>query len=221
MNKSLIIIVIMLTVVFSIPLLGYGQANQTEFTKQNRRGVAFAESDAKQAIKEGKIYIISGGEGNEPLVNEADLGTIEGIPSKSIGCTGDFKYAKKFNEIVIQYLKQNKALSEDLSREGVLRIATDKAKELGYKLEEMNVTYDDGNKKIKEHLTRSGISTYNKKTKTWEKNLPTTPEKEYPELAGRNYQAVYCAPKKMQLGGDLWVFIDKDTGEVIRYIRGK
>ena len=108
MTKSLIAVAIMLTAVFSIPSLGYGQDSQTEFTEQDKRGVAFAESDAQQAIKEGKIYIISGGEGNEPIVSGEDLEAVKGIPTKSIGCTDDFEYAKKFNGTTIKYLKQER-----------------------------------------------------------------------------------------------------------------
>ncbi|MDD5561760.1 MAG: hypothetical protein PHT50_06525 [Candidatus Omnitrophica bacterium] len=85
----------------------------------------------------------------------------------------------------------------------------------------MNIIYDEGNKNIKEHLERIGVSAYNEKTKKWEKDLPTVPEKEYPELKDKDYQSVYLAPKGSVMGGDLWVFVDKNTGEVIKYIRGK
>ena len=108
-----------------------------------------------------------------------------------------------------------------LTKEQITQIAINKAKDLGYKTEEMNIIYDEGNKNIKEHLTHIGVSTYNEKTKKWEKDLPTTPEKEYPELNGREYQSVYLGPKGNVKGGDLWVFIDKDTGEVIKDIMGK
>lgn len=111
--------------------------------------------------------------------------------------------------------------SDKLTKEQITQIAIGKAQELGYKTEDMNIIYDEGNQKIKEHLKRSGVSTYNEETKTWEKDSPTTPEQEYPELKDKDYQSVYFGPKEMVLGGDVWVFIDRNTGEVIKYIRGE
>jgi hypothetical protein len=112
--------------------------------------------------------------------------------------------------------------SNQLTKERIIQIAISKARDLGYKTEKMNIVYDDGNKSIKEHLKHIGVSTYNEKTKKWEKDLPTTPGKEYPELKGKDYQSVYFGPKGSGiLGGNLWVFVDKNTGEVIKYIRGK
>ncbi len=112
--------------------------------------------------------------------------------------------------------------SNRLTKEQIIQIAINKAKELEYKTEDMDIVYDEDNKRIKEHLQRSGVSTYNEKTKTWEKDLPTTPEQEYPELKDRDYQSVYFGPKGEGIkGGDLWVFVDKNTGQVIKYIRGK
>jgi hypothetical protein len=112
--------------------------------------------------------------------------------------------------------------SDKLTKERITRVAISKAQELGYKTEDMDITYDEDNQKIKEHLKRSGVSTYNEGTKTWEKDSPTAPEQEYPELKDKDYQAVYFGPKEAGIkGGDLWVFIDKNTGEVIKYIRGK
>ena len=111
--------------------------------------------------------------------------------------------------------------SNKLTKEEIIKIAISKAKQLGYKTEDMNIIYDDDNKKIKEHLKRGGVSTYNEDTKTWEKDLPTTPEQEYPGLKDKDYQSVYFGPKTIAKGGDLWVFIDKNTGEVIKFVGGK
>jgi len=107
------------------------------------------------------------------------------------------------------------------SQEDILSAAIKKANDLGYEIKEMNVSYDEGNKALKKHLKRIGVSVYNEKTGEWEPELPRTPEQEYPELAGRNYQAIYFGPKEMLKGGDLWVFIDKDTGKVISHIAGQ
>ena len=111
--------------------------------------------------------------------------------------------------------------SNKLTKDQIIQIAISKATELGYKTAEMNIVYDESNKKITEHLKRIGVSTYNEKTKKWDKDLPTTPEKEYPELKDKDYQSVHLGPKGIVKGGDVWVFIDKNTGKVIKYIRGK
>jgi len=111
--------------------------------------------------------------------------------------------------------------SNKLTKEQIIRIAISKAAELGYKTEEMNIVYDEGNKSIKEHLRYARVSKYNEKTKELDKVLPTTPEKEYPELNGKDYQSVYLCPKVAMPGGDLWVFIDRNTGEVIKYVCGQ
>lgn len=112
--------------------------------------------------------------------------------------------------------------SDKLTKEQIIRITISKAQELGYNTEDMDIIYDEDNQKIKEHLKRSGVSTYNKETKAWEKDSPTTPEQEYPELKEKDYQAVYFGPKGVGIkGGDLWVFIDRNTGEAIKYIRGE
>ena len=102
------IIVAMLVMGLGIGSLACGQDKQAEFTEQDKRGIAFAEQDAQKAIKEGKIYVISGGEGNEPIVNESDLGLVKSLPAKSIGCAGDFKYAEKFFETIIKHLKETR-----------------------------------------------------------------------------------------------------------------
>ena len=109
----------------------------------------------------------------------------------------------------------------ELSKEEIIQIATVKAKGLGFNIEEMDILYDEENRALKEHLLRKGVSIYNRETKEWIPASSTTPEEEYPLLTGRNYQAVYFGPKVMMKGGDLWIFIDKNTGEVITYIRGK
>ncbi len=111
--------------------------------------------------------------------------------------------------------------SGKLTKEQIIQIASSKAKELGYKTEKMRITYDDGNKLNKKHFTREGESIWNEKTKKWDKVLLTTVKEEYPELNGKHYQSVYFSPKKAMLGGDLWIFVDRDTGEVIKHVAGE
>ena len=107
------------------------------------------------------------------------------------------------------------------SKEKIIEIAKSKAAELGYSLDSMEVTYDEGNEMLKKHLRQAGVSEYNRETKDWKPVEGTTPEQAHPEVKNRNYQAVYFGPKKMQLGGDLWVYVDRETGEVINAIGGK
>ncbi len=216
MKKMLLIILLL-----SFPAICFSQELVTEFTEQDKRGVAFAKEDAIKAIESGNIYIISGGYGNEPIVEKQDIEIIKGLPIKSIGCMGDFEYARKFNNTIIHYLKDQKDQPNWLSKENILTIAISKAEEVGYKTEEMEVIYDEENRELKKHFKRTGISEYDEETSEWKPISSTTPEKEYPELIGRNYQAVYLGPKELILGGDLWVLIDKNTGEVITCIRGK
>jgi len=108
-----------------------------------------------------------------------------------------------------------------LSREETIRVAAAKAAQLGYSVEKMDIVYDEGNRMLKKHLRREGVSTFNPKTNRFESELPTTAEREYPEVAGRDFQAVYLGPKPPQRGGDLWVFVDRKNGEVIRVVCGQ
>ena len=125
--------------------------------------------------------------------------------------------------VIVLCFTSSVVFSQDnrLTKEQIIQVAISKAKELGYKTEEMNIVYDEGNKSIKKYLERIGVSAYNKTTQQWDKVLSTTPEKEYPELKDKDYQSVYLGIKGNVKGGDLWVFIDRNTGEVIKYIRGK
>src|SRR3989338_3963929 len=86
----------------------------------------------------------------------------------------------------------------------LIQSAVDQAKALGYETSQMNVVYDEGNLKAEEQFKDSGIPAHQKAA-----------------LTGKNWQAVYLGPKRLQLGGDLWVFVDQDTGKVITYIGGK
>ena len=109
----------------------------------------------------------------------------------------------------------------ELSKEEIMNIAVKKASALGFSEEKMTIVYDAGNKEIKENTKNAGVSVYNRKTGAWDKESPATPEKSYPQLMGRNYQAIYFGPRERQKGGDLWIFVDKNSGEIITYVLGK
>lgn len=51
--------------------------------------------------------------------------------------------------------------------------------------------------------------------------LQETKRKLLKDLDGRDYWAVYYSLLKMGLGGDLWIFVDRNSGEVIKVIRGE
>ena len=41
------------------------------------------------------------------------------------------------------------------------------------------------------------------------------------DFDGRDYWAIYYAPLETRLGGNLFVFVDRSTGEVIKSIGGE
>jgi len=172
------------------------------------------DNESRQKVWENKVY------NSPPFDDESSYSYVYIISLQTqddtllVTDTKNNTYKIKIPETLLQTNK--------LTKEQILQIAVNKARELGYTTEDMNIVYDEDNKKIKEHLKRAGVSTYNKKTQTWEKDLPTTPEQEYPELKDKDYQSVYFGPKGVGIkGGDLWVFVDKNTGEAIKYIRGE
>ena len=89
-----------------------------------------------------------------------------------------------------------------LSEDEIIAIASKRALAEGFNPTEMDVVYDADNTMWKE-LERSGhISD------------PDTARALH-SLKNRSYQAVRYMPKKLMLGGALWVFVDKYNGEVI------
>jgi len=74
-------------------------------------------------------------------------------------------------------VKEGMQTQRSLSKEQIIEIAKSKAEELGFNLKEMTVFYDEENKKLKEHLKRTGVSVYDKETKEWKPERGTTPEK--------------------------------------------
>ena len=108
-----------------------------------------------------------------------------------------------------------------LPKQKIIEIAEAKASELGYKLYAMKVIYDERNEMMKKHFGRDELSEYNKQTKSWGFVKGHTPEEDRPKLKGRDYQGVFFGPLQWTRGGDVWVFIDRNTGEVIDVSRGR
>jgi len=109
----------------------------------------------------------------------------------------------------------------ELSKDKIIEIAKAKALAWKFNLDTMTITYDDGNMKLKKFLMREGISQHNKQTDKWIPVEGTTPERWRPKLKNRDFQTVYFAPKQQMKGGDFWVFVDRNTGEVIDAVGGR
>jgi len=94
-----------------------------------------------------------------------------------------------------------------ITKKMAIDIADKKIKELNYDIQTMEIYLDDGNSKWNNYLLASHI------------------EKDQPELViplkNRIYWAIYYAPRLHQYGGDLWVFVDKETGVIITVIQGE
>jgi hypothetical protein len=92
-----------------------------------------------------------------------------------------------------------------MTKNEMLSAAVKKAQELGYwnPSYAYEAVYDEGNKEWKQ---------------VWEP-LREPDDETFKILQGRNYQAIWCRPKdwKNMLDGNLWVFFDTDTGEIITY----
>jgi hypothetical protein len=97
-----------------------------------------------------------------------------------------------------------------ISKEEVSKIANKVAKDLGYDVENMILKADEKNTEWKEYVA-------------YIKGMPPAFEA---KLKDRVYWAVYFQPipdpdpNIVLVGGDLWVFIDANTGEVITHIKG-
>ena len=95
--------------------------------------------------------------------------------------------------------------TEILTKEKILKIANKEAKTFDFTLDESEVLYDVDRAEWRENL------------KFMAESDPNWP-REYDLLNGRDYVIVLYRPKKTTvLGGVLWLFIDKKTGEVITY----
>ena len=93
------------------------------------------------------------------------------------------------------------------TRTELLAIADHVAIKLGYKVERMGVFFDFKNTHWQAYLQSRKMS-------------GGAPDIEM-KLHNRESAAVYYVPAQAQLGGDLWVFIDLKTGDVIDTLRGQ
>jgi len=113
---------------------------------------------------------------------------------------------------------------QGLSKEEIIQLAIVKANELGYDTEEMDVFYDEGNTELQKIFLREGVPACDEEGGECLQGQPGTPEEKYPSLVNRNYQNVYFRTrdeKEVVLGADLWIFVDKDIGEIINWMSVK
>ena len=97
------------------------------------------------------------------------------------------------------------------SRSDILSIAGKEAGRLGYDIKQMSVSFDSYNSKWNDYLgTVHGAQP--------KQGIPLSVKE---KLENREYWAVYYAPLKMMPGGDLWIFVDRQTGEIITTILGQ
>jgi hypothetical protein len=97
------------------------------------------------------------------------------------------------------------AKTEETSKELIIAIATEAVRAEGYKLEEANIIYDEGGKLWSEKIGKI----------TNEDASPNFGVLKQGFL--KNYRIVYFDFKDPL--PDVWVFIDKDTGEVLTVYR--
>lgn len=95
-----------------------------------------------------------------------------------------------------------------ITKEHAIEIADREAMRLGYDTKVMNMEIDEQNTK-------------------WSTYILSTPSalegaRELKDaLKKRKYWAVYYGPKGLVLGGDIFIFIDRDTGEILGVLRGR
>ena len=111
---------------------------------------------------------------------------------------------------IVLVLGQAGAHAEDTlwTRSTILAVADEEATRLGYDIEHMSVSFNTYNSKWRDYLASA-------------QNFVPVP-KVQEKLKDREYWAVYYAPPKRGMrGGNLWVFLDRETGEIITVGRGQ
>ena len=102
----------------------------------------------------------------------------------------------------------------EISREQVAQIAKNEALRLGYLLEHLEIELDETNREWNDYVSFLQRGEVHENTKKWMQGLSA-------KLAGKKYWAVYFRPKQQQLGGDLCVFVDARTGDILDVVRGR
>ena len=97
--------------------------------------------------------------------------------------------------------------AKELSKDEVIGIATEQLKAKGISVEGVTVVYDDGNKLWEETFGKATVEDQSANYGVLKRGFM------------KNYRTVYFDFKEP--APDIWVFMDKDTGEVLEVFNGK
>jgi hypothetical protein len=103
----------------------------------------------------------------------------------------------------------------EISKEKLGELVGVEAVRLGYNLEEMEMDLDGGERRWNEYQLFLAGHEMKEESKRYLDSIRS-------RLAGKKYRAAYFHPKDpLTLGGDLFIFIDAFTGDVLANFRGK
>ena len=100
----------------------------------------------------------------------------------------------------------NRTEAKTVSKTEIMRIANKAATDMGYDLRKLKVSMDDNNSIWNEYISKMPAG--------WHSNVVD-------RLKGRKYSALYYEPKPLRFGGDLFVFVDRQTGQVVATLAGQ
>ena len=100
-----------------------------------------------------------------------------------------------------------KARNMKISNEEAIRIANKEVQRLKYDIDKLKIISDEKNTFWYKYISSGPILESNPDIKN--------------KLDNRDFWAIYYGSREMRLGGDVFIFIDKNTGEIILVIQGK
>lgn len=109
--------------------------------------------------------------------------------------------------LVIFYALPVYSLSKELSKYEIVAAAAEALKEQGFDLYRVQIIYDDNNQLWRERISKMSDLANSPNFKLFERGFL------------KNYRAVFFGFKNPP--GEVWVFVDKDTGEVLEVYRPK
>lgn len=103
--------------------------------------------------------------------------------------------------------------SKLIDKKKTREISIAEAERLGYNTSLMNISIDENNTLWRKYSSSLNLTT----GATLLDEMPEVKNK----LRNKIFWAVYFDPRNIeQHGGDLWVFVDRTTGDVILYLKG-
>lgn len=150
------------------------------------RGIFYLVTETKNIY-----YYIENAEDNFLYLEDSS------ISYKNMFCSSK-RYINKLKKIVASQPKSPIELYQDKA----IEIAKDRAQTLGYRVEHMLIDIDENN---------STWNSYIYNNQFWKDSLEMKNK-----FDGRDYWAIYFSPNRLDvLDGDLWIFVDKKTYEII------